>query len=87
MSAIVTNPVACAKAAEKGGASGISGIDSVRSLIGIDIEEKKPYLPSYGGLSGPSIRPLSLAIISMVTETVKIPVCGIGGIENFRNAV
>ncbi len=87
MSATVTNPVACARAAERGGASAISAIDAVRSLCGIDIEKKRPYLPSYGGLSGPSIKPISLAVISMISEAVKIPLCGIGGIENYRDAV
>jgi len=87
LSATVTNPVACARAAERGGASGISGIDAVRSLIGIDIEKQKPYLPTYGGLSGPSIKPVSLAVISIISEAVKTPLCGIGGIEDFSSVV
>ncbi|MDC7227456.1 MAG: 4Fe-4S binding protein [Spirochaetales bacterium] len=87
LSATVTNPVACARAAERGGASGISGIDSVRAFAGIDIETATPYLPSLGGLSGSSVRPVSMAIISMISEAVGIPVCGIGGISRFSHAV
>ena len=87
LSATVTNPVACAKAAEAGGAAGISGIDAVRSLIGIDIETQKPLLASIGGLSGPSIKPVSLAVASMVSDAVKIPVCGIGGIEDYSDVL
>lgn len=87
LAATITNPVAVAKAAEAAGAQGISGIDAVRSLIGIDIEHEKPFLPSLGGLSGSSIKPISLALTSIVSGSVKTPACGIGGVGSYEDVL
>ncbi len=76
-----------AKAAEEGGASSISGIDTIRSLMGVNIDSASLNLPTYGGLSGPAIKPIALAVISMISNAVKIPVCGIGGISNYKDVV
>lgn len=87
LSSNVSNIVKLAKAAEEGGASAISGIDTVRSIAGVDIERGKTLLPTYGGYSGPAIRPLGLAAIASISQAINIPVCGIGGIDSAQNVL
>ncbi|MFX1509400.1 MAG: NAD-dependent dihydropyrimidine dehydrogenase subunit PreA [Promethearchaeota archaeon] len=95
----VTDIVPIAKAAVKGGADGVSAINTVESLIGIDIETATPYpfaydselsapMSTYGGFCGPAIRPLGLRFVSQIAKALpKTPISGIGGIENWQNAV
>lgn len=83
----VTNIVNVALAAEKGGADAISGIDSVRALAGVDINTGRPLLPTFGGYSGPGIKPIALAITAIIAQTVTIPVSGIGGIINAHDVI
>jgi dihydropyrimidine dehydrogenase (NAD+) subunit PreA len=87
LSSNVTNISRLARAAEKAGASAISGIDSVRAIIGVDIEKGKTLLPTYGGYSGLAIRPIGLAAVAAVSQAVNIPVCGIGGISNYKHVI
>lgn len=85
LSSNVTNIVKLAKAAQSAGASAISGIDTVRAIAGVDIERGEALLPTYGGYSGTGIRPIGLAAIASISQGVEIPVCGIGGIDNYYN--
>lgn len=87
LSSNVTNLVKLAKAAEKAGASAISGIDTVRSIIGVDIDRQMPLLPTYGGYSGEGIRPIGLAAVATIAQAINIPVSGIGGISNYRHVL
>lgn len=83
-----------ARAARAGGSDAISLINTIQSLIGVDIDNFVPYpvvdgLSSNGGYCGPAIKPIAL---NMVKECAKdpdvgIPISGIGGIENWRDAV
>ena len=82
-----TNINLAAKAAKKAGASAVSAINTVRCILSVDIETAMPSLNTYGGYSGPAIRPLGLASVASVAQTVKIPICGIGGIETYRNVL
>lgn len=83
----VSNLTALAHIVEEAGASAISAIDTIRSIIGVDIDRAKVMLPTYGGYSGEGIRPIALATIASISQAVKIPVSGIGGIENYRNVI
>ncbi len=83
----VSNLTALAKVVEKAGASAISAIDTIRSILGVDIDKAKVMLPTYGGYSGEGIRPIALATIASISQAVKIPVSGIGGIENYKNVI
>lgn len=95
----VTDIVPIAKAAVKGGADALSAINTVESLIGIDIESATPYpfaynsdlsnpQSTYGGYCGPAIRPLGLRFVSQIAKAIPtIPISGIGGIGNWQNAV
>jgi len=56
--------------------------------MAIDIETRRPYLSTVtGGLSGPCIRPIAVRMVYQVAHSVKIPVIGLGGIMNGRDAI
>ena len=74
-------------AAEKGGADAISLVNTYVGMK-IDIESGKPWLANItGGLSGPSIKPIALAMVYKTCRAVKIPVIGIGGISSVEDAL
>ena len=76
-----------ATAVEQAGADCLSLINTLTGMA-IDIETKKPMLGNIsGGLSGPAIKPVALHMVYQVAKTVKIPVIGIGGILNARDAL
>ena len=81
----VSNIAKVARAVEKAGANGISAIDTIRCIIGVDIQKRKPFLSTYGGYSGPPIRPMGLASVATIAQSTKLPICGIGGIESAEN--
>ncbi|HKK21868.1 MAG TPA: dihydroorotate dehydrogenase [candidate division Zixibacteria bacterium] len=83
----VTSIVEIAKAAEQGGADAFSLINS---LIGtsIDIETWRPRLTNNkGGLTGPAVKPIALAMVNAVYSACKLPIIGIGGISNANDVV
>jgi dihydroorotate dehydrogenase (NAD+) catalytic subunit len=54
----------------------------------IDIEEREPILANtIGGLSGPAIRPVAVKMIHQVAQSVDLPLIGMGGIMNSRDAI
>ena len=73
------------KACNKAGVSGISGIDTLRGILNIDIDTGKPELATYGGYSGAPIRPIGLSTVAGIAQTTDLPIVGIGGIEDYRN--
>jgi len=87
MSPNVTNLSKLALAVERSGASAISAIDTVRSIIGVDLETGRALLPTYGGYSGAAVRPIGLAAVATIAQTVDIQVSGIGGVENYHDAL
>lgn len=83
----VTDIATIAKAAENGGADGISCINTVRGMI-IDINKKKAAIPAkIAGLSGPAVLPIGIAATYMVANAVSIPVIGMGGIMCAEDAI
>ena len=82
-----TNLSKVAKAVKSAGGAGVSAINTVRCILGVDVETAEPSLSTYGGYSGAPIRPLGLASVATVAQTVDIPICGIGGINNYKNAL
>ena len=82
-----TNISSVAKAVKQAGGSGVSAINTIRCILNVDIDTGKPSLATYGGYSGIPIRPLGLASVATIAQTVDIPICGIGGISNYQNAV
>jgi dihydroorotate dehydrogenase (NAD+) catalytic subunit len=82
----VASIVEVARAAERGGAAGLTAINTVRAMV-IDVETAKPILGNkVGGLSGPAIKPIAVRCVYEVYEAVKIPVVGCGGISSWQDA-
>ena len=82
-----TDIAALAKAAEEAGADAVSLINTLVGMA-IDIEHRRPFLGNVtGGLSGPAVKPIALAMVYEVVGAVKIPVIGIGGITTWRDAL
>ena len=76
-----------ARAAERGGAAAVSAINTLRALA-IDVQLRRPVLAhGLGGLSGPAVKPVGLACVWQIFEKVSIPVIGVGGIANARDAL
>ncbi len=83
----VTDIVSIAKAAEEGGADGISLINT---LLGsrIDLKTKKFVIANkMGGFSGPAIFPVALRMVYQVSQNVKIPVIGMGGVRSAEDVI
>ncbi|MDR1801875.1 MAG: 4Fe-4S binding protein [Lachnospiraceae bacterium] len=79
-----------ARAVEDAGADAISAADSIGPVMGINIEDGEPLLGGprgYSGLTGAAIKPLVLRMVLEITEEVKIPVIGIGGISSAEEAI
>lgn len=76
----VTDITVIAKAVEDAGADAISLINTLVGMS-VNVETRRPNLGTImGGLSGPAIKPVALAMVYKVGKTVKIPLLGIGGI-------
>ena len=83
----VTDIKEIAKAAEAGGADGISLINTITGMK-INIDKQTFVLANKtGGLSGPAIHPVAVRMVYEASNVVKIPVIGMGGIENWSDAV
>ena len=83
----VTDIVEIAGAVEKAGADAISLINTLIGMA-IDTEKKRPVLSNItGGLSGPAIKPVALAMVWKVAKVVRVPVIGIGGIMSTEDAL
>jgi len=83
----VTDIVAVARAVEDAGADALSAINTYAGMA-IDVRRRRPVLSrGSGGLSGPAIKPLALHAVWQVTEAVRIPVIGIGGIATPGDAL
>lgn len=82
----VTDIAAIARSVEAEGADAISLINTLLGMA-IDINHKRPILNNtFGGLSGPAIKPIALRMVWQVAGAVKIPVIGMGGISTWEDA-
>ena len=83
----VTDIVKMAKAAERGGADGLSLINTLLGMR-IDLKTGRPILYNKkGGFSGPAIKPVAIRMIYDVYEAVNIPIIGMGGIANADDCI
>lgn len=83
----VTDITEIARAVEAEGADAVSLINTLLGMS-IDIERQRPHLSTItGGLSGPAVRPVAVRMVWQVSHAVKIPVIGLGGIMNGRDAI
>jgi dihydropyrimidine dehydrogenase (NAD+) subunit PreA len=88
----VTDITSIAKAAERGGADALSAINTVLGFVGIDLETMEPKpsvggISSFGGYSGPAIKPIALRCVAQVAKCTKLPISGVGGIFTWEDAV
>ena len=83
----VTSITDIALAVQDAGADAVSLINTLMGMA-IDIEKRKRILSiGTGGLSGPCIKPVALRMVYQVAHAVKLPVIGLGGISNAKDAV
>lgn len=83
----VTDITQLAIAAEKAGADAISLINTL-SAMAIDIETRRPLIKMVtGGLSGPAIKPIAVRMVYECFKKVRIPIVGMGGIMNYKDAI
>ncbi len=83
----VTSIEEIALAAERGGADAISAVNTFVGM-GINYKTGKMLLSTtFGGLSGPAIKPMAIAKIHKIYNEVKIPIIGMGGISNFEDII
>lgn len=83
----VTSIADIAKAVEAEGADAVSLINTMMGMA-IDVERQRPYLSTItGGLSGAAVRPVAVRMVWQTAHAVKIPVVGLGGIMNGRDAL
>ena len=76
-----------AKTAESAGANGITAINTLRAMK-IDIETRCPVLENkIGGLSGTAIRPLGVRCVYELSNSLRIPIIGCGGIMTYAHAI
>lgn len=82
-----------ARAAQKGGADAVSLINTINSVMGVDLDTMVPYpnvngKTSHGGFCGPAVKPIALNMVSQLAadEEFTLPISGIGGIATWRDA-
>ncbi len=83
----VTDIVSIAKACEEAGADGVSLINTLLGMR-IDLKTGKPVIANkMGGFSGPAIKPVGIRMVYQVSNAVKIPVIGMGGVETAEDVI
>ena len=83
----VTDIAKIAKIVEENGADAVSLINTVLGMA-IDIKTGKPTLGNtFGGLSGPAVKPIALRMIYQVYKAVKIPIIGMGGVASVEDVL
>ena len=76
-----------AKAIEDAGADALTAVNTL-SGIAVDPSRNRPFLGNtYGGLSGPAIRPVALKVVYEVAQVVSIPIVAIGGIVELADVL
>ena len=83
----VTDIVHIAKVVEENGADAVSLINTLLGMA-IDIKKRKPVLGNtFGGFSGPAVKPVALRMVYQVYKSVNIPIVGMGGISSTEDAI
>jgi dihydropyrimidine dehydrogenase (NAD+) subunit PreA len=91
----ITNILPAAKAAKDGGADAVSLINTLNSIMRVDYDSLTIYpstdgMGSHGGYCGPAVKPIALHMVAEIArsrETKGLPISGIGGITDWRDAV
>ncbi len=87
MSPNVVSIAPYAKAAEDAGSDALAVTNSYPAMA-IDIETRQPKLANVtGGLTGPCLKPIAIKLVWDAAKAVKIPIIGMGGIQNASDAI
>jgi dihydroorotate dehydrogenase (NAD+) catalytic subunit len=79
--------VSLARAAHRGGASGLVAINTLKGMV-VDVDMGAPALANtYGGLSGQAVRAVGVRCVHEIASNVDIPVIGVGGVSTARDAL
>jgi dihydroorotate dehydrogenase (NAD+) catalytic subunit len=83
----VTDVSSFARAAEDAGADAVSLVNTFLAMV-LDVETRRPKISNIvGGLSGPAIRPIAVRMVYECRQAVRIPIIGMGGITDARDAL
>ncbi len=90
----VSEVTAIGRAAVKGGADALSLINTINSIMGVDLDTLAPKpsvrgFGSHGGYCGPAVKPIALNMVAAVAADpeIKVPISGIGGIQAWQDSV
>jgi len=88
----VTDIARIAGAVKQSGCDGVCAINTVKALIGIDVETMRPIpevagLSTYGGYSGAAIKPIALRCVAEIAKAVDIEISGVGGVSSWTDGV
>jgi dihydropyrimidine dehydrogenase (NAD+) subunit PreA len=90
----VSDVTAIGRAAVRGGADALSLINTISSIMGVDLDTFSPKpavrgLGSHGGYCGPAVKPVALNMVAAIAADpdIQVPISGIGGIQAWRDAV
>ncbi|PGL69886.1 NAD-dependent dihydropyrimidine dehydrogenase subunit PreA [Bacillus sp. AFS055030] len=90
----ITDITVTAEAAVRGGANAVSMINTINSLMGVDLDSWNtvPHVAgkgAHGGYCGPAVKPIALNMVAECARNprISVPISGIGGISNWQNAV
>jgi len=91
----ITNILPAARAAMAGGADAVSLINTLNSIMRVDYDALTIYpatdgMGSHGGYCGPAVKPIALHMVAEIArarDTARLPISGIGGITDWRDAV
>jgi dihydropyrimidine dehydrogenase (NAD+) subunit PreA len=90
----ITDVRVIGRAARKGGADGLSLINTINSIMGVDLKTfmPKPHVAgrgSHGGYCGPAVKPIALNMVHSIAHDPRIalPISGIGGVQNWQDGI
>ena len=87
----VTDIAFVADAAKENGADGLAASNTVLALIGVNLDTFTPLpevggVSTYGGYSGPGMKPIALKCVAQIAKATGLPVSGMGGVNTWRDA-
>ncbi|AFM41020.1 dihydroorotate dehydrogenase family protein [Desulfosporosinus acidiphilus SJ4] len=90
LSAQDSDIIATATAVERGGAEGVCALNTLKSIIGVDLDTLIPYpniagLSTYGGLSGPALKPIALRCTAEIAQKLNLDIAASGGITTWQD--
>ncbi|MDQ7096967.1 NAD-dependent dihydropyrimidine dehydrogenase subunit PreA [Desulfosporosinus sp. PR] len=90
LSAQDSDIIATATAAERSGAEGVCALNTLKSITGVNLDTLIPYpnvagLSTYGGLSGPALKPIALRCTAEIAQKLNLDIAGSGGITTWQD--